>query len=227
MEKTIFSKQMTIREISFAALILAMTIVLSSITNKFKVSFLSPDFSLVPILFCFLFVSKRSGLLVLVSKFLLGPLISSSAFGLASYFGHFISLISISSFVCFYLLFSKIAKKLNLEKHEYLFIAFFAILYCTALMTILNTFLFNSIYFYLFGFLKTPFLNDLLTNYQKFKGYFFGIDNYYFASFTLYGIFNLANLMIVSWLFYGLYYFNKKTKAFSHLKYKIGDYYEY
>ncbi|MFV8470457.1 MPN527 family putative ECF transporter permease subunit [Mycoplasma sp. AA7A] len=191
-------------KIAFSGIMLALAIILSIVSTFLKfTSFLSFNLSLVPIFIVFTYIGLNFALVVSFSRFLIVPLISSAITMNAGigieYLGNFIVFVSQLFFFGFFYLLYRVVNwaKISSPLIKVLLVMILSALAVSIIMPILNTFLFNLIYFYMLSLIKSFSLNELANSYDNsFKYFFLGIPNYYMGSFTVYFIFNLANILI-------------------------------
>ncbi|SJZ51933.1 MPN527 family putative ECF transporter permease subunit [Mycoplasmopsis verecunda] len=191
-------------KIAFSGLMLAISILLSIIGSVMKFnSFLSFNLSLVPIFITFMYIGLQYALIISVSRFLLVPVISSTIPTLSAgipyeYLGNFIVLVShLFILIIFYLIYwvlNLFYKQNILAKISISMII--TLISVSVIMPLLNTFIFNVIYFWMLNMTEFSLL-DVIEKYDSsFKAFFFFIPNYFVGSFTLYFIFNLTNILI-------------------------------
>lgn len=216
---------------------------------KFPIApFLSFHFLLIVSFVCLYTLGYKWSITILLLYFLIVPLIWSQNDLAISYLGNLIVLLSnfffIGIYILFYHLFIKFFKSklnsnnLNLENlteseigelnlkrlHKNEFYSFFSaaiisIIISTFLLSTLNTFLFNVLYFKLFRTLDTFTLSELVSKYDvSFKAFFLGMNNYYGGSYTLYIIFNLINYSINLVPIAILFSLEVKIKLFSRVR---------
>ncbi|MFV8400981.1 MPN527 family putative ECF transporter permease subunit [Mycoplasma sp. 2634B] len=215
-------------KIAFTGIMLALAIVFSILSGFLKFNaFLSFNFSLIPAFLVFTYMGLNYALLLIVSRFLIMPFISTAISlnaGLAvEYLGNFIVFVSQLFFlVFFYLLYRGFSKlQINSLLLKILFSMIFSALAVSIIMPLLNTFLFNLIYFKILGLINSISLQEIVTRYPtSFKGFFFGIPNYYAGSFTLYFIFNLANILINCIIIYIFITWEYKTNFINKISHK-------
>ncbi|MHA3828204.1 MPN527 family putative ECF transporter permease subunit [Mycoplasma sp. Z1473D] len=189
--------------IAFSGIMLALAILLSIISSFMKfTSFLSFNISLIPAFIAFTYLGLNYGLLVALTRFLLFPLLSvaislNAGLGL-EYFGNFIGFVSqLFTLGLFYLLYRVISRFSRWSFLINISLTFvFSALAVSIIMPMLNTFLFNLVYFKMLG-LSSFSLSEITSRYDtSFKAFFLGIPNYYAGSMLLYFIFNLSNILI-------------------------------
>ncbi|MFV8474502.1 MPN527 family putative ECF transporter permease subunit [Mycoplasma sp. Z631] len=202
-----FSWKRTLRpsyKIAFSGIMLALTIILSLLSMFLKfTSFLSFNLSLIPIFLTFTYIGLNYALIVSFSRFIIMPLIASTLpFSLGAgveYLGNFIVFVSqLFFFGFFYLLYRVVnCSRISTPLVKVILVMILSSLAVSVIMPILNTFLFNIIYFRILNIISSFSLSEIVNNYNsKFKNFFFGIPNYYAGSFTVYFIFNLTNILI-------------------------------
>ncbi|WP_027333742.1 MPN527 family putative ECF transporter permease subunit [Mycoplasmopsis glycophila] len=202
-------KRPVILSISLTAFLLAIAIILEFIGKTITIfSFLSINISLFVAFVCFFVLSfKYLNIFLLAKLLVLTFTISWSGF-LINFLGVLISTLAqffiIYFYYLFYLFFQKILKRLKIFQKlcsyyslTFIFNYFCAMICATLIMVFLNTFVFNTLYFYAANVITKPSLHEILKNYQaSFSVFFFGIKNYYLGSFVLYLTFNLMNYAI-------------------------------
>ncbi|VEU76024.1 MPN527 family putative ECF transporter permease subunit [Mycoplasmopsis columboralis] len=202
-----------ISKIATSGLVLALALLFSAF-SKFTptvFSFLQFNFSLIPILFGFYLVGWKYGLGIIFINFLISPLFipSSESFDIR-YLGQFNLLmmhlifvfIQIYSFKYIFRFTKNRFGTPQCSKHLlkrqwiiYLFSVASTLIITIFLLSTLNTFFVNLLYFKLL--LKIPFsFESVIDAYKNFKVIFFNIDNYYAGSYVLYFVFNLLNLLL-------------------------------
>ncbi|MFV8468750.1 MPN527 family putative ECF transporter permease subunit [Mycoplasma sp. MV126] len=202
-----FSWKRTLRpsyKIAFSGIMLALAIILSLLSMFLKfTSFLSFNLSLIPIFITFTYIGLNYALIVGFSRFLIMPLIASALpFSLGAgveYLGNFIVFVSQLFFFAFFYLLYRVVNwsKISTPLVKVILVMILSALAVSIIMPILNTFLFNIIYFRILNVISSFSLSEIVKNYNsQFKGFFLGIPNYYAGSFTVYFIFNLTNILI-------------------------------
>ncbi|EFF41138.1 MPN527 family putative ECF transporter permease subunit [Mycoplasmopsis alligatoris] len=242
--KTNSSRNITIK-ITLTGMLLGLTLLFNYLSAfmPFAGTFLKFDFSLIFVFVTFYFVGFRYGIILLVIRFLLGPLMGGAPTA-DKWLGHAILLLTHATFVLFFYLMYKILiihSKCNLVNEYYLnspisqkkykfyylkLIAIFAIsiLITSVLITSASTFIFNPLYFWIyknlfgFGHIQEPTYRSLLESYEEYRLFFFGIKPYALGSYALFIPFNLLNLSINSAILIIILMLDYKTNVFSKYK---------
>ncbi|MEA4333605.1 MPN527 family putative ECF transporter permease subunit [Mycoplasma sp. 1232] len=208
-------------KMAFTGLMLAISIVFSIIGSFIPFnSFLTFNFLLISAFLTAFIIDFQYSLIMLISNFLISPFITIKSTTLdIAFLGNFILLLMQAVFVFSSYLFGKLLWKSKLKKElSILVILAISSLVTIAIITFLNTFLFNLIYFKLFKQLDAVSLNELLANYdKKFKIFFFGIPNYFAGSIALYLSFNLINIAINYFIIYIFIFTLSKTKFLDNI----------
>ncbi|WP_029905860.1 MPN527 family putative ECF transporter permease subunit [Mycoplasmopsis opalescens] len=204
---SIYWKKPLIRQITLTAFFLALMLILGSFGSLLKFfpgSFLSYDITIALVIFAFRIIGFRYTFLIILLGFLIGPFFSSNGYNALTIVGHFaLSLSHMSMLLAYSLLFfvirSNLKNTINKLKKEILLNAIIlpiASLITTFIMIGANMISITPLYFYLFGLSKSIMISDAIDAYDKLKILFFNINNYYTGLFSLYGLFNVANLTI-------------------------------
>ncbi|UUD35846.1 hypothetical protein NPA08_02655 [Mycoplasmopsis citelli] len=232
-----------ISKIATCGLILALALIFSTI-SKFTpnvFNFLQFNFSLIPILFGFYLVGWKYGLAIIFINFLIAPILTSSSQSFdIRYLGQFNLLILHLVFVfvqiySFKYFFKFTNYKFGLAKAKkdrlirqiivYTFSITFTVLITTVILSTINTFFINLIYFK--AFFNIPFsLQSTLKSYPTtLKFLFFGINNYFAGSYTLYIVFNIINLSLNLVIITIIWSLDWKTRFITNIKQKHNIFY--
>ncbi|QNM93550.1 hypothetical protein H9M94_03005 [Mycoplasma sp. Pen4] len=188
-------------KISFTGIFLAVAILLSLIGGFIKVfNFLSLNFSFIAIFIIFYVIGYDFAFLAIIANLAITPLVlvNSGSDISIRYLGNFIisiwQMVFLSSYILFYnSLHAKFKRWNNIFNH--ILSGLISILIAAFVLMILNTFLFNVIYFRILNIIKSFSLKEITEIYpMTLKNLFFGVQNYYFGSFLLYFVFNLLNI---------------------------------
>ncbi|UCU27764.1 MPN527 family putative ECF transporter permease subunit [Mycoplasma anserisalpingitidis] len=192
-------KKIIIFRIAILSIFLALVLIFDFISKFLKISFFTVELTTIFIFVFFVNINIVDGFVLIFLRFLLKVFVTGDTDLLTNLIGNVILLISNLTFIFTYLLFMKIFRKKDTNFVLKTIISFVCSVIITSLvMSLLNTFIFNSLYFYSFKLLERPSLSLLLENYQsKFKGYFLGINNYFLGSLAIYLSFNLFNGFII------------------------------
>ncbi|WP_406614480.1 MPN527 family putative ECF transporter permease subunit [Mycoplasma corogypsi] len=213
-----------LKQIVFSSFLLALSICFAYLSKFMKVfPFLNISLSLTPIFLCFVLVNTKFTIIILIARFLFEPLILPNSSIDIEYLGSFIVLLAHILFIAFYALFFHlfyfaIIKKYHKEQsqnHKILITMISLILttiVATLVLSTINTFFTNLIYFKLLKITNTFSLAKTIEVYKNIKNYFaFGIDNYYGGSYLLYIVFNLLNYSINGFIVFNLIVTEIKT----------------
>ncbi|WLP85317.1 MPN527 family putative ECF transporter permease subunit [Mycoplasma seminis] len=198
----------TIYKIAFSGIMLALSIILSFICNFLKFNaFLNFNFALIPIFITLYYIGLNFALLVTFARFLISPILSAFSLSLGlgvEYLGNFILFCSqIVTLLIFFHIYNGVSKRNNSRFLISNLIAMvISMLSVAILMSILNTFLFNLIYFKMLGYSDFSLASVVKIYDSSLKAFFFFIPNYYLGSFTLYFLFNLTNIFINFFIIY-------------------------
>ncbi|WP_025755451.1 MPN527 family putative ECF transporter permease subunit [Mycoplasmopsis cricetuli] len=223
-------------KIALSGVILALALLFDLIGKAFPniFGFLKLNFSLIPILFGTYLVGKKYGLVILFLNFLIGPVFPDANSIDIRYLGSFAILIVHSVFILtqigVFSLILKISKNwLELISRKNKFLKYYIVYSISIIVAIsitiliistINTFLINLIYLKLF-FKESFSLTVMLEKYSEtFKNLFFGIDNYFLGSYTIYIVFNLINLIVNTFIITLIWIIDWKTKFISNFRRK-------
>ncbi|VEU58272.1 MPN527 family putative ECF transporter permease subunit [Mycoplasmopsis gallinacea] len=216
-----------IAKITYAAITLAIALIFNFISSYLNIfNFLQINLTLIPIFIASYILSWRWALLVSAIRFLISPLLFNYSNMLAvEYLGNLIIFLSHTFFISFYYLCYKLICKRKWDPHlKFLLSSLFSVPLTIILLTFLNTYIFNVIYFFMLGFLDKLSLTDLIRDYpMKFKAFFFNISTYQAGSWSLYSAFNIINLSINVFVISLFVLLDRKTKIFSNIKYRIHE----
>ncbi|MGL4343499.1 MAG: MPN527 family putative ECF transporter permease subunit [Metamycoplasmataceae bacterium] len=186
----------------FASFMLSLVIIFSIVSNFLPfpfnpASFLKIDLSVIFIFFTFYVSGSSNGIIILIISFLISPFLPGSL-GIVPIFlvGKLIN--TISNFLFCFIALKILTKKMN---YSYFYPIITSLLLTSFFMTFLNIIIFTPIFFHLIDNNYSLSFIDFANQYNQNKEisiFFFGIENYYIATCTLYLIFNLINYGIVS-----------------------------
>lgn len=196
--KIISNETKKIRIMTITSCLLSISILLSFLTNFIKLSFLGSfltlDLSMVfiiPLIFICGFYSA------LFSSFVVGAL--SFFWSDGTWVGTIVNIFVNVTVVIIIQIFSFLfLKKRNYIWFRLMIIFIFSLLIICAFISFFNAIFFQPLYWWVFGFLKTPSLIEAINKYNNNPNIFLlFIDDYWKGTFTLYTIFNLIKFSIV------------------------------
>lgn len=180
-KKTHRTKKITVINLTITGLLLSLTL-LSNFLSKFMIfnPILKFDFSLVFVFVAFFFLGWFNGIIIILTRFILGPLLEDINIIPASYLGHFILLITHMIYITVFTLAYKFFKNFLLQKtqtehienidgaitsnkidlrqflvrHSVVF--GLSILMTTIIITLLNVFFLTPLYFWIYYKLGAP-----------------------------------------------------------------------
>ncbi|WP_426460975.1 MPN527 family putative ECF transporter permease subunit [Mycoplasma hafezii] len=210
------------------AIFLAFAILIEWISLSFKFYFLSFNISLFIVFFTFYLIDLKHTILLLLLKFIIVSILQPGIIVL-SFLGNFVGLLFQLIFILCFALVIKLFYKRNqnqnknpsIQKHlvilNLMFSPSFVII--QLVLILLNTFLINPIYFKVFGIIDSASYNAIKEVYltKSLNTYFFGIKNYFWASFIFYFTFNSLNFFINIIIINLLMVLEYKTKFFTRM----------
>ncbi|WP_371864732.1 MPN527 family putative ECF transporter permease subunit [Mycoplasmopsis gallinacea] len=215
-----------IAKITYAAITLAIALIFNFISSYLNIfNFLQINLTLIPIFIASYILSWRWALVVSAIRFLISPLLFNYSNMIAvEYVGNLIIFLSHTFFISFYYLCYKLVCKRKWDPHlKFLLSSLFSVPLTIILLTFLNTYIFNVVYFFILNILDHFSLSELIAKYPNFKILFFNINNYHVGSWTLYTVFNIINLSINVFVISLFVFLDRKTKIFSNIKYRIHE----
>ncbi|VEU76941.1 MPN527 family putative ECF transporter permease subunit [Mycoplasmopsis columbina] len=203
-QNSIYHKKPILLKLAISALFLAIAFVLNFF-GKYLLfpftAFLKFDFTIFIIAIIFTYIGWQYGLIVALTFFIIAPAYNEFGYSTLSVVGHFVLFVTQISFASLFFLFKKIDYKSRISrklKFRYWIYPLAIITLTTLLLILLNIFAINPVYFQFFGDTEIKTFKDLAApkKWESYKNLFFGINNYYLASFALYGVFNFVNLSL-------------------------------
>ncbi|WP_406616752.1 MPN527 family putative ECF transporter permease subunit [Mycoplasmopsis adleri] len=217
MSKIYYSKQTTYK-IALSGISLAIALVLNFFCSKFLTfplaSFLKFDFSLTVVAVLAFWIGLPYAYIVILILFAISPSYGSLGYSLIGVLGHFILACAQLIFVSLFYLFSLFFKKIHVKNINWLILELFlATVLATLILLFINTFLFTPWYFKLFNTLgnEPATYQSMIKNWDKIRGLFLNVDNYFLGTFIIYGSFNLINLILNSIFTFIILKLNKKN----------------
>ncbi|MGL5357565.1 MAG: MPN527 family putative ECF transporter permease subunit [Metamycoplasmataceae bacterium] len=190
--------------IVFSSFMLVLMIITNIVSNFFPFSFLNINITFVFIFYCFYISGFAYGMLIILINFFIAPFLSFG-WGLTPVFLFGQIVLNLSNFIFLIIFRLLIGKniKYEIKVKSFILITSITTLATAIIMTTLNILLFIPIFFYIIDPLSFPYLNfiDFSKQYQQSTSmqiFFFGIPNYYLASFTLLFSFNILQYSIIS-----------------------------
>ncbi|QGZ97694.1 hypothetical protein GE118_02650 [Mycoplasma sp. NEAQ87857] len=205
-------------KISFSAILLAL-ILLSSFISRFLTifGFLNIEISLVFILLSLYLVGFKYSIILTVARFAIAPLMHPGWL-VINYLGGFILFLVQLFFIFIFILIHYLLNKATNKYNGIMFVIslILTMLATTILISTLNTFYFNTLYYGALGAIQNLSLSETIKAYNAFP-LFFGIKNYYLGSYVFYISFNLINLTINLVLISIIIFLDYKTKFLSRM----------
>ncbi|TNK82661.1 hypothetical protein C4M97_00640 [Mycoplasmopsis pullorum] len=196
-------KKFKIKQITYVAIMIALSLVMNLIGKFLKFSFLSFDFSLIFIFLIYYYLGIKGLLVGILSRFLISCFFIAYE-GIFSIIGQ--SILTLVHLI-FCLTFHFLSYILINKKPKYWFWwlclkLILTLIITTLLISTINTFFFNVVYFRIFETIQNLSLLELVNTYSSpnnewLRLLFFGIKNYFLASYALYISFNLINLIVI------------------------------
>ncbi|MGL5521755.1 MAG: MPN527 family putative ECF transporter permease subunit [Metamycoplasmataceae bacterium] len=206
--------------IVFSSFMLVLVIITNLASNFFPFSFLNVNITFVFIFYCFYISGFSYGILITIINFFISPFLSFGL-GLTPIFLFGQVVLTLSNFIFLIIFRLLIGKKINYEIKPifFIFITSITTLATSIIMTTLNILLFIPFFFYIIDPLSFPYLNfiDFSKQYQQSTSmqiFFFGIPNYYLASFTLLFSFNILQYSIISILLLSIFKIPKNINIY-------------
>ncbi|MGL5590482.1 MAG: MPN527 family putative ECF transporter permease subunit [Metamycoplasmataceae bacterium] len=191
----------------FSALMLSLSLISATISNItifiLGSSFLRLDFGIAFITMGFLVCGWKYGLIILLSNFLLHPLLPGANIGLIDLFfiGKTIFVITCLFFIIFIAIGNKLFKNQN-----YILSLVFAMFVTTVLITALNGMIFTPIFLNIIS--NNSFSLDFIELMKQYEysslSIIFLVPNYWGGIILVYGLFNIFSLGINSIILYSL-----------------------
>ncbi|WP_235732222.1 MPN527 family putative ECF transporter permease subunit [Mycoplasmopsis felifaucium] len=217
MSKIYYSNRI-VYKIAISGFLFAIAILVNFICSKFFAfpiaSFLKFDFSLVVITVSTMIVGLRYSYLLILLFMLIGPSYGSLGYSYIGILGHFILAISQVIYITIFHIMNLCLSQKDYNKASFVILKLsISSLITIILMILFNIFLFTPWYFKLFN--QLPNLpatyNSMVIQWDKFKGLFLNINNYFAGSLTIYLSFNFINLLINSIIIFIIIKLNKNT----------------
>lgn len=184
-----------ITKITSSAIMLSVIFILSFFTRFIKFSsFLSFNFSFIFVYLTYRYISKRASFLIAFLNMIISPAISTEGYEMGSILGNFILFLSIILF-----LFSMHLSQFLIPNKGALFTLFrlsFSIVLTSIIITILNIFIFTSLFLYIYGILNSFSYLKIVERWNELKPLFFNFDSYFIGAGITYFSFNVINLSI-------------------------------
>lgn len=184
--------------ITFSAMMLALAIITSLISEFISIPFFSQlkltfDISVVFLVACAFFVSLGWSLTITLASAL-----TSFFWNTNNVIGVLTATLANLSTILFTRLYFCLFSK---RRFCWIFVFLFTTLSNALLLTTLNGILITPLFWYYFGYVQTPNFLIVAEQYNKntdFHFFFFGINNYWLGIFCLYSFFNLVKFGLVS-----------------------------
>ncbi|VEU75289.1 Uncharacterised protein [Mycoplasmopsis maculosa] len=217
-ESIYYNKRISVK-IVYSGFLLSLAIILNLFSQRFLtfplVSFLKFDLTIIIFMIAFIKLNLKWTTLLIFLLAIIAPSYSNQGYEIISLFGQFIQSITHFIFVLFFALYINIFNKKCFKLAYLILIKFLTIFSTTFSLIILNMFIFTPIYLTLFKingneFVYINYLNNY-ENWNKIKGLFLGINNYFLAVFVIYLLFNTINLTINSLLVFRIIQINART----------------
>ncbi|ADN68972.1 MPN527 family putative ECF transporter permease subunit [Mycoplasmopsis fermentans] len=222
--KSIYYGKSIVKKIVQTGVLLALAIVVNITCSSFMkfplAPFLKFDFALVVVTFSALAIAPWSALVLILLLAIIGPAYGSNGYDPIGLLGHFLLALTQLTFVLtFYFLykfFNKTIYQNSIRKQIDFYIAelSLAAVITTLFLTFVNVFITTPWYFKAFGALKNEpaTINSMIKNWDKFKGLFLNINNYYLGTSTIFALFNIINLSLNALIIFIFLAFNIKAK---------------
>ncbi len=196
-----FKGRGVVQKIAFTGVFLGLVLLTQFLSRfmPFADTYIKLNFSLLFILPIFYYAGPQWGILTLLLRFFMGPIISGSGYHPKDLTSHFILLVCSIVTVLFMYIYSHLARNIKSHNKKVIVIVLATLISTSLLLTILNQILFTPLYWYAYGFTKGFSISQSVNVYQypAVKIKFFMIPNYWAGTFATYFAGNLTKYGII------------------------------